>query len=181
MNERNAMAANATLHCLTGCAIGEIGGLIIGTALGLPNGATIALAVTLAFLSGYTLSTLPLVKAGLGFFSALGVVFAADTLSIATMEIVDNLVMAIIPGAMEAGLVNWIFWVGMSIALAVAFVAAFPVNKVLIARGKGHALTHQYHHGGDHQDHGGADHQHHTGAGGNGAEHTSHHGTEHHG
>jgi hypothetical protein len=150
MNSRNSMAANATLHCLTGCAIGEIAGLMIGTALGLSTAVTIALAVALAFLFGYTLSTLPLIQAGLGFFAALSVVFAADTLSIAVMEIVDNLVMAIIPGAMDAGLVNPIFWLGMMIALAVAFIAAFPVNRYLIDKGKGHALTHQFMHGDEH-------------------------------
>ena len=141
----NAMAASATLHCLTGCAIGEIAGLIIGTAMGLSNVATIALAVGLAFLFGYTLSTLPLVKAGLGFFGALGVVLAADTLSIATMELVDNAVMAAIPGAMEAGLSNPVFWLGMMVALTAAFIAAYPVNRYLLSRGKGHALTHHYH------------------------------------
>ena len=139
------MALSATLHCLTGCAIGEIAGLMIGTAIGLSSGWTIALAVSLAFLFGYTLSTFPLVKAGLGIGAALAVVFAADTLSIATMEIVDNTVMALIPGAMEAGLVNWVFWVSMMIALTAAFLAAYPVNKYLLARGKGHALTHAYH------------------------------------
>jgi hypothetical protein len=143
----NAMAASATLHCLTGCAIGEILGLVIGTAIGLSTGWTVALAVGLAFLFGYALSTLPLLKAGLGFFAALSVVFAADTLSIATMEVVDNAVMALIPGAMEAGLLNPVFWLGMMIALSAAFVAAYPVNKYLLARGKGHALTHHYSHG----------------------------------
>ncbi len=143
----NAMAASATLHCLTGCAIGEIAGLIIGTALGLSNVATIALAIGLAFLFGYALSTLPLVKAGLGFFGALGVVLAADTLSIATMELVDNAVMAAIPGAMDAGLSNPVFWLGMMVALTAAFIAAYPVNRYLLSRGKGHALTHHYMHG----------------------------------
>lgn len=157
MNSRNSIAANATLHCLTGCAIGEIAGLMIGTALGLSTGVTIVLAVGLAFLFGYTLSTLPLIQAGLGFFAALSVVFAADTLSIATMEIVDNAVMAVIPGAMDAGLVNPVFWVGMMIALTAAFIAAFPVNRYLIDKGKGHALTHQYHHGDGHDDHDSAD------------------------
>ncbi len=151
MNPRNAMAANATLHCLTGCAIGEIVGLMVGTALGLGNGATIALAVGLAFLFGYALSTLPLIQAGLGFSAALSVVFAADTLSIVVMEVVDNLVMAVIPGAMDAGLVNPIFWLGMMISLTAAFVAAFPVNRYLIDKGKGHSLTHQFHH--EHADH----------------------------
>jgi hypothetical protein len=154
MNPRNAMAASATLHCLTGCAIGEILGLMIGTAVGLSAGVTIALAVGLAFLFGYALSTLPLLQAGLGFFAALSMVFAADTLSIATMEVTDNLVMWLIPGAMEAGLVDPIFWIGMIIALSAAFVVAFPVNRYLIDRGKGHALTMQHHP--DHQH----DHQH---------------------
>jgi uncharacterized cupredoxin-like copper-binding protein len=143
----NAMAASATLHCLTGCAIGEIAGLIIGTAIGLSTVVTIALAIGLAFLFGYTLSTLPLVKAGLGFFAALGVVLAADTLSIATMEVVDNAVMAAIPGAMDAGLSNPVFWLGMMVALTAAFIAAYPVNRYLLSRGKGHALTHHFHHG----------------------------------
>ena len=141
------MAASATLHCLTGCAIGEIAGLIIGTAVGLSNLGTIVLAIALAFLFGYSLSTLPLVKAGLGFFAALGVVLAADTLSIATMEVVDNAVMAAIPGAMDAGLSNPVFWLGMMVALTAAFIAAYPVNRYLLSRGKGHALTHHYHHG----------------------------------
>jgi hypothetical protein len=143
----NGMAASATLHCLTGCAIGEIAGLVIGTAIGLSTGWTIALSVALAFLFGYALSTLPLLKAGLGLGAALTLVLAADTLSIATMELVDNAVMAVIPGAMEAGLVNPLFWVSMMIALTVAFFAAYPVNRVLLKRGRGHALTHQYHHG----------------------------------
>ena len=151
----NRMAASATLHCLTGCAIGEILGLMIGTAIGLSAIATIGLAVGLAFLFGYALSTLPLLNAGLSFFGALSVVFAADTLSIAVMEIVDNSVMAIIPGAMEAGLTNPIFWLSMMLALSVAYVAAFPVNRFLLRRGKGHALTHAYHEGhGDHGAHG---------------------------
>jgi hypothetical protein len=137
----NSMAVSATLHCLTGCAIGEVLGLIIGTVIGLSAVETIALAVGLSFVFGFGLSTLPLVKAGVGFFSALSVVFAADTLSIATMEVVDNAVMAIIPGAMNAGLVNPLFWISMPIALAVAFFTALPVNKYLLKRNKGHALT----------------------------------------
>lgn len=145
----NRMALSATLHCLTGCAIGEIVGLVIGTALGLSNLATIALAIALAFLFGYTLSTLPLLKAGLAMGTALSVVLAADTLSILTMEVVDNVVMAVIPGAMNAGLVNAVFWIGMMIALTAAFLAAYPVSLYLLQRGKGHALTHQYHHGGE--------------------------------
>ncbi|MFW6773363.1 DUF4396 domain-containing protein [Nocardioides sp. CPCC 205120] len=140
------MAVSATLHCLTGCAIGEIAGLMIGTAVGLSAGWTIVLAVSLAFLFGYLLSTLPLLKAGLGVGTALGVVLAADTLSIATMELVDNAVMALVPGAMDTGLVNSTFWLAMMFALTVAFFAAYPVNRYLLARGKGHALTHRYHH-----------------------------------
>ena len=139
------LALSATLHCLTGCAIGEILGLVIGTAAGLATGWTIALSVSLAFLFGYLLSTLPLLKAGLGVGAALGVVLAADTLSIAIMELVDNTVMTLIPGAMDAGLVNATFWVGLVIALSAAFVAAYPVNVWLLGRGKGHALTHGYH------------------------------------
>lgn len=143
------MALSATLHCLTGCAIGEILGLMIGTAIGLTVGWTIALAVGLAFFFGYALSTLPLLRAGLGLGAALSVVLAADTLSIATMEVVDNLVMALIPGAMDAGLVNVLFWVSMFIALTAAFFAAYPVNRYLLGRGKGHALTHAFHRAGE--------------------------------
>jgi hypothetical protein len=135
------MAVSATLHCLTGCAIGEVTGLVLGTILGLSTGMTIALAVTLAFVFGFALSTIPLVRSGLAFFAALSIVFAADTLSIATMEVVDNAVMALIPGAMSAGLVNPIFWIAMPIALTAAFFAALPVNKYLLKRNKGHALT----------------------------------------
>jgi hypothetical protein len=145
MSGLNSMALSATLHCLTGCAIGEILGLLVGTAIGLSTGWTIVLAVGLAFLFGYTLSTFPLLRAGLGVGAALGIVLAADTLSIAVMEVVDNAVMALIPGAMDAGLVNELFWISMLIALAAAFVAAYPVNRYLLARGKGHALTHDYH------------------------------------
>lgn len=147
----NAMAVSATLHCLTGCALGEVTGLVIGTFLGLSMGVTIALAVGLAFLFGYSLSTLPLLKTGMAFGAALSIVLAADTLSIAVMEVVDNVVMLMIPGAMEAGLVNPIFWIGMPIALTAAFFAALPVNKYLLARNKGHALTMQ--HMGDHHHH----------------------------
>ena len=148
----NDMAVSATLHCLTGCAIGEVLGLIVGTALGLATGWTILLAVTLAFIFGFSLSTLPLMKAGIGFMSALSVVAAADTLSIATMEIVDNLVMVAIPGALHAGIVEPLFWASMPVALTAAFFAALPVNKYLLKRNKGHALTmnllseHGHHH-----------------------------------
>jgi len=151
----NAMAASATLHCLTGCAIGEIAGLLLGAGLGLGTGMTVVLAVVLAFFFGYLLSTLPLLKAGVGFLAALSVVFVADTLSIATMEVVDNAVMAVIPGAMNAGLVNPVFWLSMMLSLAAAFLAAWPVNRYLLAHGKGHALTHKFHHAHD------AEHSHH--------------------
>jgi hypothetical protein len=140
------MAASATLHCLTGCAIGEILGLIIGTATGLATVPTIVLAIGLAFVFGYTLSTLPLLKAGLSARAALSTVLAADTLSIAVMELVDNSVMAVLPGAMEAGLTNVVFWVGMMVALTAAFFAAYPVNRALLRRGKGHHHGHHGHH-----------------------------------
>lgn len=140
-----AMAVSATLHCLTGCAVGEIVGMVVGAAAGLTNAVTIVLSVALAFVFGFGLSSLPLLRAGLGVGAALGTVFWADTVSIATMEVTDNVVMAVIPGAMNAGLVNVVFWVGMPISLVAAFAAAFPVNRWLLARGKGHALTHEYH------------------------------------
>lgn len=148
----NQMAFSATLHCLTGCAIGEIIGLIIGTVLGLETHVTIVLAIVLAFIFGFTLSTLPLLKVGVGFFAALSVVFAADTLSIATMEVVDNAVMVVIPGAMNAGLVNPLFWIAMPISLLAAFIAAYPVNNYLLSKGKGHALVMKYHDHSEHQD-----------------------------
>jgi hypothetical protein len=138
---QRSMAVSATLHCLTGCAIGEVLGLVIGTALGLGTGQTIVLATLLAFIFGFSLSTMPLVKAGVGFTAALSVVAAADTLSIATMELVDNAVMLAIPGAMHAGLSNPLFWVSMPIALTAAFFAALPVNEYLIDRKRGHVLT----------------------------------------
>jgi len=138
-------AAGATLHCLTGCAIGEIAGMIIGTALGLSNLITIAISIILAFIFGYSLSLLPLVKAGVALSLAMTTVLAADTLSIAVMEAVDNAVMVTIPGAMDAGLVNPLFWLALPFSLFVAFFAAFPVNKYLLNRGKGHALIHEYH------------------------------------
>ena len=145
MNHLNTreVAIGATLHCLTGCAIGEIAGLIIGTALGLTNLVTIIISIALAFVFGYTLSVLPLVKAGIGLAAALPVVFVSDTLSIFTMEVADNTVMAIIPGAMNAGLVNPLFWATMPLSLLIAFFVAVPVNEYLLKRGKGHALIHE--------------------------------------
>jgi hypothetical protein len=145
MNDINKLAVNATLHCLTGCAVGEITGLIIGTWFGMENIPTIVLSIGLAFLFGYSLSILPLLKAGVPFLKAAKIILAADTLSIATMEVVDNSVMASIPGTMNAGLVNPIFWIAMTISLVVAFLAAYPVNRYLLSRGRGHALVHPYH------------------------------------
>ena len=145
----NRTAWSATLHCLTGCAIGEVLGMVIGTALGWGNGATIALAVVLAFVFGFGLTLLPLLKA-VDPRTALKLALASDTASITVMEIVDNAVMLVIPGAMDAGLDTVLFWGSLAFALAVAAVAAFPVNRWLIARGKGHAVVHAYHHGHGH-------------------------------
>ena len=147
----NRLAFSATAHCLTGCAIGEVLGVVIGTALGWGDFATIALAIVLAFFFGYLLTMLPRLRSGLALGAVLPLAFAADTLSITVMEIVDNLILLVIPGAMEAGLTSLLFWGSLAFALAVAFVAAFPVNRYLIARGKGHAVVHEYHHG--HHDH----------------------------
>lgn len=141
-HDMSGMAVGATLHCLTGCSIGEIIGLLVGTAAGWANLPTTVLSIVLAFIFGYSLSALPLVRGGIALSAALGLVLAADTLSIVTMEIVDNLVMLVIPGAMNAGLLNPIFWVSMAIALTVAFFVAWPVNRALLRRGKGHAVTH---------------------------------------
>jgi hypothetical protein len=141
----NRLALSATVHCLTGCAIGEVLGLVVGTALGWGNGATIALAVVLAFLFGYGLTMLPLLRSGLAFGSALGLALAADTASIAIMEIVDNAIMLLIPGAMHAGLGTLLFWGSLAVALLFAGAAAFPVNRWLIARGRGHAVVHGHH------------------------------------
>src|SRR5215204_2764885 len=143
----NRLAFSATAHCLTGCAIGEVLGMVIGTALGWGNVSTIVLAVVLAFFFGYSLTMLPLLRSGLALSTVLPLAFASDTLSITIMEIVDNLIMVLIPGAMDAGLTNPLFWGSLAFSLAVAFVAAFPVNRWLIARGKGHAVVHQYHGG----------------------------------
>ncbi len=140
------MALSATLHCLTGCAIGEVLGLVIGEALGLGTTPTIALAVGLAFLFGYSLTSLPLLRAGLSLRATMKIALAVDTLSIATMEIVDNAIMAIVPGAMGGGLANPTFWLSLAFALFIAFWAAYPVNRYLLKKGKGHALMHDYHH-----------------------------------
>jgi hypothetical protein len=138
-------ALSATVHCLTGCAIGEILGLVLGTAFGWSDGTTIAASIALAFFFGYSLTLLPLVRADLSLRQALPLAFASDTLSIATMEIVDSLIVLLIPGAMDAGLGDLLFWGSLAGALFIAFWAAFPVNRWLIARGKGHAVIHAYH------------------------------------
>src|SRR5215211_5542417 len=140
------LALSATLHCLAGCGIGEVLGMVLGTALGWGNFPTIALAVALAFAFGYALTLLPLLRAGLGLGTALGLALADDTASIAVMEVVDNAVMLAVPGAMDAGLADALFWASLAVALAVAAVAAFPVNRWLIARGRGHAAVHGHQH-----------------------------------
>ncbi|MEU9803292.1 DUF4396 domain-containing protein [Streptomyces sp. NPDC051000] len=139
-------AAKATLHCLTGCAIGEVLGMIIGTALGWGNLATMILAIVLAFFFGYALTLRGILGAGVDLRTAVRVALAADTLSIAVMELIDNGVIALWPGAMDAHLSDPLFWIVLAIALAAAFVITTPVNKWMIGRGKGHAVVHQYHH-----------------------------------
>ncbi len=141
----NRVAFSATAHCLTGCAIGEVLGMVIGTALGWGDVATIALAVILAFIFGYSLTMLPLLRSVMALGAVLPLAFAADTLSITVMEIVDNAVMLVVPGAMEAGLASPLFWGSLAFALAVAFAVAFPVNRYLISRGRGHAVVHEHH------------------------------------
>ena len=141
----NRVALSATAHCLTGCAIGEVLGVIIGTALGWGNFETIVLAIALAFLFGYSLTMLPLLRAGLAFAAAVPLALASDTLSIAVMELVDNAILLFVPGAMEAGLDTLLFWASLAFALLIAGICAYPVNRYLIARGKGHAVVHAYH------------------------------------
>ena len=138
-----ALAVSATLHCLTGCAIGEIAGMAIGTAAGFSNGGTVVLSIVLAFVFGYGLTSFPLLRAGLPVRRVAGVAFASDTLSITTMEIVDNAIVVAIPGALAAGLGTLLFWGSLSFALAVAGVVAVPVNRWLLARGKGHCAVHE--------------------------------------
>ena len=138
-------AARATLHCLTGCAIGEILGLVIATALGLSTGATIVLAVVLAFAFGYALTLTPVLRSGVALKAALAITLAADTVSITVMELVDNAVVLVIPGAMDAGLTSALFWGSLAASLAVAFVLTVPVNRWLISRGRGHAVVHGLH------------------------------------
>ncbi|GGO85159.1 DUF4396 domain-containing protein [Wenjunlia tyrosinilytica] len=140
-------AAQATLHCLTGCAIGEVLGMVIGTAAGLHTGATVALSIALAFVFGYALTMRGVLSAGLDVRQALKVALAADTVSIAVMELVDNTVMVGVPGAIDAGLSTVLFWVSLGASLVIAFVVTVPVNRWLIGRGRGHAVAHAYHGG----------------------------------
>jgi hypothetical protein len=141
----NRLAFSATVHCLTGCAIGEVLGMVIGTALGLSNLATIALAVALAFLFGYSLTSLPLLRSGLALGAVVPIALASDTASIAVMEVVDNAILLLIPGAMDLGLADPGFWAALGVALLVAGAAAYPVNRWLLARGRGHAVVHAHH------------------------------------
>lgn len=141
----NRLAASATLHCLVGCAIGEMIGITIGTQLGWMPHQTVLLAAGLSYISGYTTSTIPLVRSHVPFWPALKTVFAADTVSITTMTIVDNVMMLLIPGAMDKNMMQPIYWVSRAAALGAAFIAAYPVNIYLLKRGKGHALMHKYH------------------------------------
>ncbi len=141
----NALALAATVHCLTGCAIGEVLGMVLGTAFGWSNGATLGASILLAFLFGYALTSLPLVRSGMPIRRVAPLAFASDTLSIATMEIVDTLIVVLIPGALDAELTDPLFWGSLAVALAVAGLVAYPVNRRLIARGKGHAVLHGHH------------------------------------
>jgi hypothetical protein len=141
----NKIAVSATLHCLTGCAIGEVLGMIISTALGWSPAPSIILSIALAFAFGYGLSMLPLLRHGLTLQKALGLALAADTISISVMELVDNGFILLVPGAIHASLSTALFWVSLALSLAAAFVAAFPANRYLIARGKGHAVVHGFH------------------------------------
>ncbi|HEU5265295.1 MAG TPA: DUF4396 domain-containing protein [Jatrophihabitans sp.] len=139
-------AAQATAHCLTGCAIGEVLGMVIGTATGLHNAATVSLSIGLAFIFGYALTMRAVLRAGVGLRGALTVALAADTVSIAVMELLDNAVVVAVPGAMDAGLTSALFWGSLAASLAVAFVLTTPVNRWMISRGRGHAVVHRYHH-----------------------------------
>ena len=140
-----ATAASATLHCLTGCAIGEVLGMVIGTAAGLGNAPTVTLSIVLAFVFGYALTMRGVLRSGVPFAAALKVALAAEPVSIAVMELVDNTVMVAVPGAMDAGLGSALFWAALAGSLAVAFVVTTPVNRWLIGRGKGHAVVHVHH------------------------------------
>jgi hypothetical protein len=139
-------AVSATLHCLTGCAIGEVLGMVLATWWGWGNGPSIVLATVLAFFFGYSLTVRPVLRSGLGLRRAVRVALAADTLSILTMELVDNGVVVAVPGALDAGLADALFWGSLAFSLVVAFFVTVPVNRALIARGRGHAVVHAYHH-----------------------------------
>jgi len=141
----NRLAFSATTHCLTGCSIGEVLGMVIGTALAWGNWPTVALSVVLAFVFGYLMTLLPLLQTGMELGAALTLALASDTLSITVMEIVDSVVMVVIPGAMDAGLTDPLFWVSLTVSLVLAGIAAFPANRWLIAKGRGHALVHAHH------------------------------------
>jgi Domain of unknown function (DUF4396) len=141
----NAVAFSATVHCLTGCAIGEVLGMVLGTAVGLGNLATVALSILLAFLFGYGLTSMPLLRSGMALSAVVPIALASDTISIAIMEVVDNTLMLAIPGAMDAGLGDVRFWGSLALSLLIAGAAAFPANRWLIARGRGHAVVHAHH------------------------------------
>jgi hypothetical protein len=145
MKENTRSAVQATLHCLTGCAIGEVLGMVVATALGWGNAASIALSVALAFLFGYSLTLRPILRAGIPARRAARLALASDTISIATMELVDNAFILIVPGAIAAGLTDGLFWWSLAASLAIAFGVALPVNRWLIGRGRGHAVVHELH------------------------------------
>jgi hypothetical protein len=145
MTSLTRQAISATVHCLTGCAIGEVLGMVLATWWGWSNGPSIVLSVALAFVFGYSLTITPVLRAGVSPRQAIGVALAADTASITTMEIVDNAFLLVVPGAMAAGLATGLFWGSLLLSLAIAFVITVPVNRALIARGRGHAVMHQYH------------------------------------
>ncbi|HSX29609.1 MAG TPA: DUF4396 domain-containing protein [Candidatus Saccharimonadales bacterium] len=141
----NKLAASATLHCLIGCGIGEILGMVLSSALQWGALASVAVSILFAFIFGYSFSIWPLVRHGVGLRRALGLALAADSVSIATMELADNAFILVVPGAINAGLTSWLFWWSLIVSLAVAFCVTFPVNRWLIARGKGHAVMHTQH------------------------------------
>jgi hypothetical protein len=148
MSEHNASwrtAATATLHCLTGCAIGEILGMVIGTAFGWSNAGTVVLSIVLAFVFGYSLTMRPILGAGVALAAAIPIAFASDTVSIGVMELIDNATVLVIPGAMDAGLGSVLFWASLAGSLVLAFLVTVPVNRWLISRGKGHAVVHEFH------------------------------------
>ena len=142
----NRLAFSATVHCLTGCATGEVLGMIIGTAFGWSNGATIAISIVLAFFFGYAFTSWPLLRSGLALGVVIPLALASDTISIAIMELVDNTIILLIPGAIDASLSDILFWASLAVSLLIAGMAAYPANRWLLARGKGHAVVHQHHH-----------------------------------